>query len=91
MTTRQVSQDTWLPLGATSGGGGVNFALFSAHATGVMLELFASPDGEDIVGPDDEVALDPANESRANQRSSLVLLARAPGAATWHRTLARGT
>ena len=39
---------TWLgypyPLGATWMGNGVNFALFSAHATGVELCLFDSPD-----------------------------------------------
>jgi glycogen operon protein len=32
------------PLGATSGDGGVNFSLFSIHATGVQLLLFASHD-----------------------------------------------
>ena len=34
------------PLGATWDGKGVNFALFSEHATGVELCLFDSPDAE---------------------------------------------
>ena len=33
------------PLGATWDGAGVNFALFSAHATGVDLCLFDTPEG----------------------------------------------
>jgi isoamylase len=32
-----------LPFGAHQHGGGVNFALFSRHATGVLLELYDSP------------------------------------------------
>ena len=32
------------PLGATWDGAGVNFALFSEHATGVELCLFAAPE-----------------------------------------------
>ncbi len=34
------------PLGATWDGGGVNFSLFSEHATSVELCLFDSPDGK---------------------------------------------
>lgn len=33
-----------MPLGAHPRGDGVNFAIFSRHATGVRLDLFASPD-----------------------------------------------
>ena len=48
-TPREPSQDAALPgapypLGATWDGRGVNFALFSEHATGVELCLFDSPD-----------------------------------------------
>jgi glycogen operon protein len=37
------------PLGASWDGEGVNFALFSEHASGVELCLFASPDGPETV------------------------------------------
>jgi isoamylase len=37
------------PLGATWDGAGVNFALFSEHATGVELCLFAGAEGEDTI------------------------------------------
>ena len=45
MATLDVSPGTWYPLGATRVPGGVNFALQSAHATGVVLQLFDEPDG----------------------------------------------
>ncbi len=45
------------PLGATVQPGGVNFALFSAHATAVSLLLFDAPDQP---VPTREIALDPA-------------------------------
>ena len=44
--TTALSEGTPYPLGATSDGAGVNFALFSAHATRVELCLF-DPDGEE--------------------------------------------
>ncbi len=41
----RVSRGRWYPLGAQCMPGGVNFALFSAHATAVDLVLFAEADG----------------------------------------------
>jgi glycogen operon protein len=46
-----------LPLGAQPRGDGVNFAVFSRHATGVRLDLFARP--EEAV-PTRSIILDPA-------------------------------
>jgi glycogen operon protein len=40
MTNLTVSEGQWFPLGANCVEGGVNFALFAAHATGVRLQLF---------------------------------------------------
>ncbi|THJ25614.1 MAG: glycogen debranching protein GlgX [Nitrospira sp. CG24E] len=50
-TTKIVSAGTWYPLGATLVDGGVNFALYSKHASDVFLLLFDTPEGEptDIV------------------------------------------
>lgn len=45
-----------LPLGAWVAGGGVNFALFSRHATGVSLLLYADPAAAQ---PAHRIALDP--------------------------------
>jgi len=45
MESLQVSAGNWFPLGATCDSGGVNFALYSVHATGVVLLLFAEPTG----------------------------------------------
>jgi glycogen operon protein len=45
MTTLQTLPGQWFPLGATCQPGGVNFALYSAHATGVVLVLFADAEG----------------------------------------------
>lgn len=45
-TARKISAGTYYPLGATVGPDGVNFALFSEHATAVFLLLFDRPDGE---------------------------------------------
>ena len=44
MTTLLIWPGRPLPLGATADCGGVNFALFSEHATQVELCLFDSPD-----------------------------------------------
>src|SRR5581483_11562023 len=44
------------PLGATPGPDGVNFSLFSAHATGVQLLLFAAHDAPQ---PAQVITLDP--------------------------------
>ncbi len=44
------------PLGATPSAEGVNFSLFSAHATGVQLLLFAA---HDAPRPSQIIALDP--------------------------------
>ncbi|MBV8551473.1 MAG: hypothetical protein JOY54_09245 [Acidobacteriaceae bacterium] len=44
------------PLGANPGQGGVNFSLFSIHATGVELLLFAAPDARE---PFQVIRLDP--------------------------------
>ena len=50
MNTNGKSSRQWpgspYPLGATWDGKGVNFALFSEHATGVELCLFDSPDAQ---------------------------------------------
>src|SRR5205809_3811690 len=46
-----------LPFGACQYEGGVNFALFSRHATRVLLELYESPDG---CSPTRVIDLDPA-------------------------------
>lgn len=45
-TTRRLSPGAPHPLGATLRDGGVNFALFSQHATSVRLLLFDAPDGD---------------------------------------------
>ncbi|HEY7305662.1 MAG TPA: glycogen debranching protein GlgX [Bryobacteraceae bacterium] len=45
------------PLGASPGQGGVNFSLFSIHATGVELLLFAAPDARE---PSQVIRLDPS-------------------------------
>lgn len=51
MTVRRISPRLWpgrpCPLGATWDGSGVNFALFSEHATRVELCLFDSPDARE--------------------------------------------
>jgi isoamylase len=47
-----------LPLGATQRGTGVNFALFSRHATQVRLELFDQPEDDT---PARSILLDPAH------------------------------
>jgi glycogen operon protein len=44
MAKLTVTPGKWFPLGASCQAGGVNFALYSAHATGVLLQLFDSPD-----------------------------------------------
>jgi glycogen operon protein len=45
-TTKMLSAGTWYPLGATLVDGGVNFALYSKHASDVFLLLFDRPEGE---------------------------------------------
>jgi glycogen operon protein len=45
-TTKIVSAGRWYPLGATLVGEGVNFALYSKHASDVFLLLFDRPEGE---------------------------------------------
>ncbi len=45
-TKRRVDRGKFYPLGATREPGGVNFALYSKHATDVFLLLFDSPYGE---------------------------------------------
>jgi isoamylase len=45
------------PLGASPGHGGVNFSLFSIHATGLELLLFAAPDAPE---PFQVIRLDPS-------------------------------
>jgi len=45
-TAREVSPGRFYPLGATLEADGVNFALYSRHATEVFLLLFDRPDGE---------------------------------------------
>ena len=45
-TTKIVSDGKWYPLGATLIGEGVNFALYSKHASDVFLLLFDRPEGE---------------------------------------------
>jgi len=57
-TTRKVSPGKFYPLGATLYPDGVNFALYSRHATAVFLLLFDRPDGE----PTDIIQLE--NRSR---------------------------
>jgi glycogen operon protein len=44
-TTKRVTKGHYYPLGATPVNGGVNFALYSRHATEVFLLLFDTPDG----------------------------------------------
>lgn len=45
-TTKVVSAGKWYPLGATLVDEGVNFALYSKHASDVFLLLFDRPEGE---------------------------------------------
>jgi isoamylase len=45
-TTKTVAKGSHFPLGATLAPGGVNFAIYSKHATEVFLLLFDKPDGE---------------------------------------------
>jgi glycogen operon protein len=45
-TTKEVKPGSSFPLGATLDAGGVNFALYSKHATAVFLLLFDEPGGE---------------------------------------------
>jgi isoamylase len=45
-TTKTVETGDPFPLGATPGEDGVNFAIYSKHATEVFLLLFDTPDGE---------------------------------------------
>ena len=45
-TYKEVSGGRYYPLGATPSEEGVNFALYSAHASEVFLLLFDSPAGE---------------------------------------------
>ena len=45
-TARSVERGKNFPLGATLDGDGVNFAIYSKHATEVFLLLFDKPDGE---------------------------------------------
>ena len=45
-TSRRVSAGAFHPLGATAQEGGVNFALYSQHASEVFLLLFGRGDGE---------------------------------------------
>ena len=44
MASHRLDPGNWYPLGATCEPGGVNFALYSAHATGVVLLLFDDPE-----------------------------------------------
>jgi len=44
-TSKTVSTGKWYPLGATLDEDGVNFALYSMHASEVYLLLFATPEG----------------------------------------------
>ena len=44
MATLQITPGKWYPLGAECAAGGVNFALYSANATGVELLLFNAAD-----------------------------------------------
>ena len=53
-TTRSVSAGCFYPLGANLEPEGVNFAIYSRHASEVFLLLFDSPDGE----PTDIIALE---------------------------------
>ncbi len=46
---KTVSKGRYYPLGATLQNDGVNFALYSQHATEVYLLLFDQPDGEPTV------------------------------------------
>ncbi|MBC7255180.1 MAG: glycogen debranching enzyme, partial [Chloroflexi bacterium] len=55
-TTHDILPGSPYPLGATLQNGGVNFSLFSAHATAVELLLF---DYEDQPSPSRVIALDP--------------------------------
>src|SRR5215831_19826873 len=50
-TARTVSAGNWYPLGATLNGDGVNFAIYSMHASDVFLLLFdrANDDPTDII------------------------------------------
>jgi glycogen operon protein len=54
-TSRKVSRGRFYPLGASLAPDGVNFALYSAHATEVFLLLFDRPDGDptDIIRLED--------------------------------------
>ena len=45
-TTKTVAKGSYFPLGATLTPGGVNFAIYSKHATDVFLLLFDKRDGE---------------------------------------------
>ncbi len=45
-TTKTVTKGAPFPLGATLCGDGVNFAIYSKHATKVFLQLFDTPDAE---------------------------------------------
>jgi isoamylase len=53
-THKKVAKGRPYPLGATLVTGGVNFALYSRHATGVFLLLFDTPTG----APTDVIRLD---------------------------------
>ncbi|HET7291573.1 MAG TPA: glycogen debranching protein GlgX [Vicinamibacteria bacterium] len=57
---RGPTQGTSAPLGATPGHGGVNFSVFSRHATGVELLLF---DRDDDARPSRVIRIDPASRS----------------------------
>jgi isoamylase len=57
MPGAEVRAGSPLPFGAYQHGGGANFALFSRHATRVLLELYESPDDR---SPTRVIDLDPA-------------------------------
>jgi glycogen operon protein len=47
-TTKSVEKGKNFPLGATLAPDGVNFAIYSKHASEVFLLLFDKPDGEPV-------------------------------------------
>jgi pullulanase/glycogen debranching enzyme len=69
-TSKVVARGAAWPLGATPTATGVNFALYSQHASAVFLLLFDVADGEH------EVAIDPPDHYIVNPHSVVMLLAR---------------
>jgi isoamylase len=70
-----VREGSPLPVGTQKSGKGINFALFSRHATGVQLELFDHPEDP---APARVIDLDPARH-RTGDVWHVSVVHRAPG------------